>query len=116
MIFYGLNIKAEIRKINSKDINKYVYLVICIGTMQFTTIYTFDHMPVGYALSLFQLSIIVSVLLGRHIFKERNIRKKLIGSFIMIAGSSCNYFIKRHLKQVQYANRQITQQAMDSKH
>jgi len=62
-------------------------LVICIGTMQYTTTYTFDHMPVGYALSLFQLSIIVSVLLGYQVFKEQDIRKKLLGSVIMIAGS-----------------------------
>ena len=77
----------DISKVSSKVISKYVYLVICIGTMQFTTIYTFDHMKVGYALSLFQLSIIVSVLLGHHIFKEQEIRKKLIGSVIMIIGS-----------------------------
>jgi hypothetical protein len=44
-------------------------------------------MPVGYALSLFQLSAIVSVLLGYRIFREKEIRKKRIGSIIMIAGS-----------------------------
>jgi drug/metabolite transporter (DMT)-like permease len=44
-------------------------------------------MAVGYALSLFQLSTIVSVLLGHKFFKELNIRKKLIGSAIMIMGS-----------------------------
>lgn len=55
--------------------------------MQFTTNYTFKHMAVGYALSLFQLSTIVSVLLGHKIFKEQDIRKKLIGSAIMIIGS-----------------------------
>ena len=87
LLLYRLNLKDEIRKVTSKDISKYVYLVICIGTMQFTTIYAFDHMPVGYALSLFQLSIIVSVLLGHQVFKEQDIRKKLIGSVIMIIGS-----------------------------
>lgn len=87
LMIYGLKIKYEIRKMASKDISKYVFLIICIGTMQFTTIYTFDHMPVGYALSLFQLSTVVSVLLGHHIFKEQDILKKLTGSVIMIAGS-----------------------------
>ena len=87
LLLYRLNIKDEIRKIGAKHISKYVYLIICIGTMQVTTIYTFNHMPVGYALSLFQLSTIVSVLLGRHIFNEQDIRKKLIGSIIMIVGS-----------------------------
>jgi drug/metabolite transporter (DMT)-like permease len=44
-------------------------------------------MAVGYALSLFQLSAIVSVLLGYGFFKERDISKKLIGSAIMIIGT-----------------------------
>jgi drug/metabolite transporter (DMT)-like permease len=84
---YKLDITKEISKLKLEDISKYSMLIICIGTMQFTTTYTFDHMPVGYALSLFQLSIIVSVLLGHRIFKEKDIRKKLLGSAIMIIGS-----------------------------
>jgi drug/metabolite transporter (DMT)-like permease len=87
LLVYQLDIKMEISKLKSTDFSKYLMLIICIGTMQFTTTYTFDHMPVGYALSLFQLSIIVSVLLGHQIFKEQDIRKKLVGSFIMIIGS-----------------------------
>lgn len=55
--------------------------------MQYTTNYVFDHMEVGYALALFQLSTIVSILLGYRIFKETDIRKKLVGAFIMIIGS-----------------------------
>ena len=82
-----LNLKKEISKVNSVDLKKYVFLIACIGTMQFTTNYTFAHMEVGYALSLFQLSTIVSVLLGYRIFNEQEVRKKLIGSIIMIAGS-----------------------------
>ena len=78
---------VELYNSNRDKFNKYFLLVICIGTMQFTTNYTFKHMPVGYALSLFQLSIIISVVLGHKIFKEEDIRKKLIGSTIMIAGS-----------------------------
>ncbi|HYF29995.1 MAG TPA: EamA family transporter [Chitinophagaceae bacterium] len=66
---------------------KLLYLVLCIGIMQLTTNYAFEHMPVGYALSLFQLSAIVSILLGHRIFKEKDILKKLIGSAIMIIGS-----------------------------
>jgi drug/metabolite transporter (DMT)-like permease len=73
--------------IRVNDLYKYLYLITCIGIMQFSTNYVFQHMPVGYALALFQLSVIVSVLLGHRLFKETNIRKKLIGSVIMIAGS-----------------------------
>jgi len=84
---YRLDFKKELKKVDRSDLSKYALLVVCVGTMQFTTNYTFDHMPVGYALSLFQLSTIVSVLLGHRIFKELGIRKKLIGTAIMIVGS-----------------------------
>jgi drug/metabolite transporter (DMT)-like permease len=69
------------------DTWKLIYLVICMGTMQYTTNYCFDHMNVGYALAIFQLSILVSVLLGYRFFKEKDILKKLIGAAIMIGGS-----------------------------
>jgi drug/metabolite transporter (DMT)-like permease len=91
---YRLKLKHEIRKIGKASFGKYALLVICIGTMQLTTNYVFDHIPVGYALSFFQLSTIVSVLLGHKIFKEQDIRKKLIGSAIMIAGSIIIIFLK----------------------
>src|SRR5690606_37021750 len=66
---------------------KFLFLILCLVTMQFTTNYTFEHMDVGYALSLFQLSTIVSVWLGYGIFREQNIGKKLLGAAIMILGS-----------------------------
>ena len=87
MLLYKVNIKNEVKKIKDTQLGKYLALVICIGIMQFTTNYAFAHIPVGYALSLFQLSTIVSVLFGHRIFKEQQIRKKLLGSVIMIAGS-----------------------------
>ena len=87
LFIYRLDLKKEIRKVDRSDLRKYFFLIVCVGTMQLTTNYTFDHMPVGYALSLFQLSTIVSVLLGHRLFQEKDIRKKLIGTAIMIAGS-----------------------------
>jgi len=87
LFVYRLHFKREIKKIGTSDFRKFAFLVVCIGIMQFTTNYTFEHIAVGYALSLFQLSTIVSVLLGYQFFKERDIRKKLIGSAIMIIGS-----------------------------
>jgi drug/metabolite transporter (DMT)-like permease len=86
-VAYKLDIKKEVKKIGKSNIEKIAFLIVCIGTMQFTTNYTFEHMSVGYALSLFQLSIIVSVLFGYRYFKELEIRKKLLGSSIMIIGS-----------------------------
>lgn len=82
-----VHLVKEFKRIKIRDLSSYFYLVLCIGTMQYTTNYVFDHMEVGYALALFQLSTIVSIFLGYRIFKEENITKKLIGSIIMVAGS-----------------------------
>jgi drug/metabolite transporter (DMT)-like permease len=87
LILYKVPVRAGVNLTATRNVSRFVFLVLCIGVMQFTTNYAFDHMPVGYALSLFQLSTIVSVLLGYRIFNEQAIRKKLIGSVIMIAGS-----------------------------
>jgi drug/metabolite transporter (DMT)-like permease len=93
-LVYRLDLKKETKQINRSSIGKIALLIACIGTMQFTTSYTFEHMDVGYALSLFQLSIIVSVFFGYRFFKEPDIRKKLIGSTIMIIGSIIIIFLK----------------------
>jgi drug/metabolite transporter (DMT)-like permease len=85
--FYKLRFRREVSRLTSVDAKRFTLLIICIGTMQLTTIYAFEHMPVGYALSLFQLSVIAGVFLGYRIFHEQNIRKKLAGSVIMLGGS-----------------------------
>lgn len=87
LFVYRLNLRYEFHKVRKSDLPRYFLLVLCVGIMQFTTNYTFDHMPVGYALALFQLSVLISVFLGHRIFKEMGIRKKLVGSLIMIIGS-----------------------------
>lgn len=69
------------------DAGRYLLLAACIAIMQYSTNFVFGRMPVGYALSLFQLSMIVTVFFGYHFFREKDIRKKLIGTVIMIAGS-----------------------------
>ena len=96
LFVYHMDIKKEAKKIGRYDIGKLALLIVCVGTMQFTTNFTFKHIPVGYALSLFQLSTIVSVLLGYRFFKERDIRKRLIGSVIMIIGSVVIVFLKNN--------------------
>jgi drug/metabolite transporter (DMT)-like permease len=87
LVLNKVSVVAGTMQFTGSVISKYIFLILCIGVMQLTTNFVFDHMPVGYALALFQLSTIVSVLLGQHIFKEENIRKKLIGSAIMLMGS-----------------------------
>ncbi len=68
-------------------IQKYIFLVICIGLMQLATNYVLSSMNVGYALSLFQLSMLISIYLGYKFFMEKNIRRKIIGTLMMMAGS-----------------------------
>ncbi len=87
LMIYSDGIKKEIVKINFDIAGIFILLIICIGVMQLTTNYVFESMQVGYALSLFQLSIIISVILGHRLFNEANVVKKLLGSLIMIAGS-----------------------------
>jgi len=93
LFVYRLDFRTEVKKTGISDIIKFALLIACIGIMQFTTNYTFEHMPVGYSLSLFQLSAIVSVFFGYRFFKERDIRKKLLGSIIMIGGSVIIIFL-----------------------
>lgn len=89
VLFSGkLNLKSElVRATKSGRTGKFLLLAGCIGMMQLTTNYTFDHMPVGYALSLFQLSAIVTILFGYTFFREKSIGRKIIGSAIMVTGS-----------------------------
>ena len=75
---------AILKTRNSANIAK---LVVCMGIMQYTTNYVFAHMNVGYALSLFQLSSVLSIIFGYKIFKETNIIPRLTGSIIMVAGA-----------------------------
>jgi drug/metabolite transporter (DMT)-like permease len=65
----------------------YVWLALTTGIMQLATVYALGQMQVGYALALFQLSTLISVFLGYRYFKERQIRKRLIGAVIMMAGA-----------------------------
>lgn len=86
LVFRGYD-KSDVKLWNKAALLKLLLLVFSIGAMQITTIYTLGQIPVGYALALFQLSIIVTIFLGHRIFNEGNLRRKLIGSIIMIAGS-----------------------------
>jgi drug/metabolite transporter (DMT)-like permease len=66
----------------------YGALAITTGAMQLATLLAFRALPVGYALALFQLSAVVSVLLGARYFAERSIRRRLAGSAVMVAGAA----------------------------
>ena len=79
--------KDKLVNIKRSDIFKFAALVVCMGLMQLSTNFVFESMNVGYALALFQLSTLVSVGFGYKFFKEKDIRKKLVGAIIMLIGS-----------------------------
>ena len=70
-----------------KDYKYQFLLILAVGIMQYSTNFVFARMNVSYALALFQLSTLLSVFLGVNIFHEKNLKRKLIGSIIMICGA-----------------------------
>lgn len=62
-------------------------LATTTGLMQLTSLLAFERLLVGYALALFQLSTLLSVLLGHHFFQERHLRRRLLGAGIMTGGA-----------------------------
>lgn len=87
LLLNKIELKTEVREVKATAVAGFLLLVACVGLSQFSTGFIFHRMPVGYALSLFQLSVLVNIFLGYRIFKEEAILKKLIGATIMIVGS-----------------------------
>lgn len=89
LLLMALKIPITTRLFNRKNgsLKLVGLLVVSVGAMQLSTIFVLGKMPVGYALALFQLSIIITVWLGHRIFGEANLQQKLIGSIIMLTGS-----------------------------
>ena len=75
-------------KIRKENITLQVMLIVLVTLMQYSTNYIFSKMNVAYALAIFQLSTIISIVLGVNIFKEKELIKKLVASFIMIIGAT----------------------------
>jgi drug/metabolite transporter (DMT)-like permease len=94
MAFRKVDIKTQWEKIDLVIVVKYLALAACVGIMTIATNYCFAHMPVGEALALFQMSILVSVFFGYHFFEEKGLWKKLLGALVMIGGSSLILLLK----------------------
>ena len=77
----------RIKCFTKKSIFYFLMVISCMGIMQITTNYVFSKIQVSYGLALFQLSALISVLLGWKIFKEIHIVKKIFGTVIMIIGA-----------------------------
>jgi drug/metabolite transporter (DMT)-like permease len=63
-------------------------LALSTGAMQASTLLAFQGLKVGYALALFQISPILSVLLGHRVFGEPHLLRRLLGSGVMAAGAA----------------------------
>ena len=87
LIFSTIFLLFTKNKLCIKNHKYQIFLILCIGLMQYSTNFVFSKMNVSYALALFQLSTIFSVFLGANIFKENNLVRKTIASLIMILGA-----------------------------
>jgi len=88
ILFTKVSIQKEFKNVDGAILVKYFLLLLTVGLMLASTNYTLSHMPVGYALALFQLSILLSVVLGHRFFNELHLFKKLMGATIMVIGSA----------------------------
>ena len=64
-----------------------LFLILSVALMQYSTNFVFSKINVSSALAIFQLSTILSVFLGAEIFKEKNLKRKIIASCVMIFGA-----------------------------
>lgn len=80
--------KISMYQFSKKTLLFFIFLILMFGLMQYSTNYVFENMNVSYALALFQLSSVLSVIFGYKFFNETQIRKKLIGTLVMVAGAA----------------------------
>lgn len=80
--------KNKVYKVDNKVFLRISGIAVMLLLMQLSTNYVFSKMDVGVSLALFQLSSLVALYFGYKVFKEQNIIKKLVGTIIMILGSS----------------------------
>jgi drug/metabolite transporter (DMT)-like permease len=65
-----------------------VFIVsLAMLAMQGCTIALFARMPVGYALALFQIGSLVSVILGHRLFGEAHLLRRLVAASVMVVGA-----------------------------
>ncbi|MBR6162513.1 EamA family transporter [bacterium] len=87
--FLILKIKKESSdlRIKKEHLPRYLLTSLSFGVMAFVTALVFKRIQVGYALSLFQLSILLNLFFGWKVFREKDILRKLLGSIIIILGA-----------------------------
>lgn len=80
--------KFRLQRMSNINAVVLIVLILSTGIMQLSTNFVFKHMNVSYALALFQLSSMLSVIFGWKIFNEKDILRKFLGSAIMICGAT----------------------------
>jgi drug/metabolite transporter (DMT)-like permease len=88
VLLFGRERPAVQASVLKESLAVYAVLAMTTALMQYTTLVAFRGLQVGPALALFQLSSLVSVLLGWHFFSERDVVKRLIASLVMAAGAA----------------------------
>jgi drug/metabolite transporter (DMT)-like permease len=86
VVFFRTRVAAEGTRLRG-EWRTLLWLAASSGLMQLATLLTFGKLQVGYSLALFQLSTLVTVYLGHRYFQERNIRRRLLGSLVMVIGA-----------------------------
>jgi len=79
--------KKKFEPVKKEFVHQYLIVALGLMTMQLSTNFVFNRMNVGFALALFQLSTLVNLFLGYKMFHETDMKKKIIGTLIMILGS-----------------------------
>ena len=75
------------KPLSSTNLRATMLVAVALLVMQGCTIALFARMNVGYALALFQIGSLVSVLLGHRLFGEAHLVRRLIAATIMVAGA-----------------------------
>ncbi len=70
-----------------QDYRATLLVAVALLVMQGCTIALFARMNVGYALAMFQIGSLISVLLGHRLFGEGHLLRRMGAALIMVAGA-----------------------------
>lgn len=87
LLFLKTDFKRELLLVNKSNLKFYFCLACTLFLMQISSNIVFEKINVSCALALFQLSSLISVIFGWKYFGEKQIKKKIFGTIIMIFGS-----------------------------
>ncbi len=94
MLVLGVNTIVTLKRtdlqknyiILKNQVGTYVMLAVFFIFTQWVSLFIFEKLFVGYALAVFQLSAFIHIIIGYKVFKEANMKYKIIGTLVMISG------------------------------